>query len=191
MTNKTFTQEKIKTKYLTLIPLFTALTAVGAFIKIPLGPIPISFQVIFVLLSIILLGKYAYISQVIYLLLGLIGLPIFTSGGGALYFLSPTFGYIIGFVVSSYIGGHAISLDKIKSFKKLFLLSVLNTIIIHAFGVSYLYILQNFLIKDSSISLFNAIKYGSLVFLISDLFWCFIAASIGTRLIKILRIYKH
>lgn len=190
--NKKFMRPKnIQTKYLTLIPIFTSLTAIGAFIKIPLGPIPLSFQVIFVLLSSILLKKYAYISQILYMLLGLMGLPIFTSGGGGLYFLSPTFGYIIGFIISSFITGHIAQANKIDEFKKLFLLSIFGIIIIHVFGVSYLYTLQNFLIKDSSISLLNAIKFGSLVFLISDVFWCFVAATLGSRLINILNLNKN
>lgn len=180
----------INTKYLTLIPFLTALTAVGAFIRIPLGPIPLSFQVIFVLLSSILLGKYAYLSQVLYLLLGLIGLPIFTSGGGGLYILSPTFGYIIGFIVSSYVVGNLIEKNKKIQRKELFLLSLLGILIIHIFGVSYLYTLKNFLTKGSSLSLLNAIKLGSLIFLITDIFWCFVASSLGYKLVRILNLNK-
>lgn len=180
----------INTKYLTLIPLFTVLTAIGAFIRIPLGLIPLSFQVIFVLLSSILLGKYAYLSQLLYLFLGLIGLPIFTSGGGGLYLLSPTFGYIIGFISSSFIIGNLIEINNIYDKKRLFLLSLLGVLIIHIFGVSYLFILKNFLVKESSLSLLNAIKFGSLVFLVSDIFWCFVASNVGYRLIKILNLHK-
>ena len=94
-------QPFLTTRELTLLPLFTVLTAVGAFIKIPLGAVPVSLQTVFVLLSALLLGKKAAISQGLYVLLGLLGLPIFTGGGGIGYVLTPTFGYLIGFIAAT------------------------------------------------------------------------------------------
>ena len=69
-----------------LMALFAALTAIGAFIRIPLPYVPITLQTIFVLLAGVLLGKKrAALSQVIYLVIGLAGVPVFTEGGGRLY----------------------------------------------------------------------------------------------------------
>ena len=64
-------QPFLTTRELTLLPLFTVLTAVGAFIKIPLGAVPVSLQTVFVLLSALLLGKKAALSQGLYVILGL------------------------------------------------------------------------------------------------------------------------
>ncbi|WP_312461130.1 biotin transporter BioY, partial [Proteiniclasticum sp.] len=98
-------QPFLTTRELTLLPLFTVLTAVGAFIKIPIGAVPVSLQTVFVLLSALLLGKKAAISQGVYVLLGLLGLPIFTGGGGIGYVLTPTFGYLMGFIAAAFIVG--------------------------------------------------------------------------------------
>ena len=98
---------KINTKEITLVALFAGLTAVGAFISLPLGPVPITLQTIFVLLSGILLGaKLGALSQIVYIALGLIGVPIFSGfTGGPQSVLKPSFGFIIGFVFAAFIVG--------------------------------------------------------------------------------------
>ncbi len=93
---------KIKTKDMILVALFTVLTAVGAFIKIPIGPAPITLQYLFTALAGVLLGSFlGSLSQLLYIIIGLFGIPIFTSGGGPSYIFNPTFGYLIGFVFAS------------------------------------------------------------------------------------------
>ncbi|MCK4308969.1 MAG: biotin transporter BioY, partial [Candidatus Atribacteria bacterium] len=65
---------------MTLISLFAALTAVGAFISIPLHPVPITLQTLFTLLAGMILGStLGATSQIIYVLLGIIGLPVFAG----------------------------------------------------------------------------------------------------------------
>lgn len=91
---------------LVLCGLFTALIAVGAFIRIPLPLIPFTLQTFFVAMAGYLLGpRYGALSAGLYMVLGLCGVPIFTQGGGPAYVLNPTFGYILGFVVSAYVTG--------------------------------------------------------------------------------------
>ncbi len=85
-----------KIKDLVLAALFTTLTAIGAFIKIPFYPVPFTLQSLFpVLAGVYLAPRYAVASQVAYLILGLAGLPVFASGGGIGYVLQPTFGYLL------------------------------------------------------------------------------------------------
>ena len=97
---------KTRTKGLILISLFAALTAIGAFIKIPIPYVPITLQLLFCVYSGILLGaRWGLYSQLLYLAIGLIGIPIFTNGGGPSYVLQPTFGYLVGFALCSYIVG--------------------------------------------------------------------------------------
>lgn len=89
------------TRQMILAALFTALTAIGAFIKIPIPPypIPMTLQTAFIFLSGLLLpAKTAFFSQLAYVLLGLIGIPIFTNGGGFGYLLDPTCGYLFAFL---------------------------------------------------------------------------------------------
>lgn len=95
-----------KTKTLIYCSLFTALIAAGAFIKIPVPVVPFTLQYLFTMLAGLLLGsKRGTISVVAYMLLGLAGLPIFSEGGGLWYVFKPSFGYIIGFCLGTYVTG--------------------------------------------------------------------------------------
>ena len=88
-------QHRSKIKDLTLMALFAALTAVGAFITIPVPPVPFSLQIFFAILAGALLGsRRGAISVAVYVLLGLCGLPVFTKGAGLSYIFQPTFGYL-------------------------------------------------------------------------------------------------
>ncbi len=88
---------------------FVTLTALGAYVRIPLPftPVPITLQTFFVLLSGAVLGeKWGTASQASYLFLGVLGFPVFAGANfGAAYLLGPTGGYLIGFVVSSWLAG--------------------------------------------------------------------------------------
>lgn len=86
---------------------FTCLTAFGAQVQVPIGPVPITLQVLFVLLSGLVLGsKLGAISQIEYLALGFAGMPVFAQGkSGLVALLGPTGGYLVGFVLGAYIAG--------------------------------------------------------------------------------------
>ncbi|MFQ5834384.1 MAG: biotin transporter BioY [bacterium] len=88
---------------------FTILTALGAFVWIPLPftPVPITLQTFFVLLGGAILGrKLGASSQLLYLGLGGLGLPIFAGvSGGLSRLVGPTGGYLIGFVLAAYLVG--------------------------------------------------------------------------------------
>ena len=91
---------KLSVKQIVLAALFAALTAVGVFIKLPISAVPITLQVFFVFLCGLALSPYAaLLSQAAYLVIGLAGVPVFTGGGGISYVLTPTFGYLISFLV--------------------------------------------------------------------------------------------
>ncbi|WP_213810001.1 biotin transporter BioY [Jeotgalicoccus sp. WY2] len=100
----------MKTKHLVFAALFTALIAVGAQIRIPLGPIPFTLQVPMVLLAGMLLGKkLGLISITAYIFIGLIGIPVFAGAGGLGSLVSPSFGFVLGFipgVVITAVGGN-------------------------------------------------------------------------------------
>ena len=97
----------MKPKELALISMFASLTALGAQVTVPVGPVPITLQVLFVLLSGLILGaRLGFLSQALYLSLGLIGLPVFahlSSGLATLY--GPTGGYLMAFPLASYLAG--------------------------------------------------------------------------------------
>lgn len=87
--------------------LMAALTAVGSYIHVPIGPVPMVLSTLFVILSGLLLGsRWGITSMGIYLLMGAIGIPVFAGGkGGFAHFFGPTGGYLFGFVLSSWLTG--------------------------------------------------------------------------------------
>ncbi|WP_010477235.1 biotin transporter BioY [Thermococcus zilligii] len=89
------------------ISLFAALTAVGAMISIPIGPVPITLQVLFVLLSGLLLGpRLGFLSQVLYLTIGAMGFPVFSRfSGGVAVLYGPTTGYLWAFPLAALVAG--------------------------------------------------------------------------------------
>jgi biotin transport system substrate-specific component len=93
--------------------MFGAATAMGAYIMIPLPPVPITLQTLFVVLAGALLGgRLGALSQVVYLLLGIIGLPVFHGGKGGLgILLGPTGGYLVGFIAAAYVVGKLIEVN--------------------------------------------------------------------------------
>lgn len=162
---------RLSTFDMMVVGLFAALIAVGAFIKIPLGPVPFSMQFLFCALAGVLLRKeLAFFSVAIYVAIGLLGVPVFTKGGGIGYVLQPTFGYLIGFMCAAYMIGFA--LEKLGDRKPAhYLLSIISGLmIVYAIGVGYLFAILN-LYMGKAVSLGAAVKIGFLPFLIPDLGW--------------------
>ncbi len=120
------------------IAYFTMLTIIGVLIKIPMGAVHFSLQTLFVILSGLLLGATdGMISQIVYILLGLVGLPIFTGGGGFSYVLYPTFGYLVGFIISSFFCGLLVGRSKTIGGVKLLGIMLLALIPCYLLGAIY------------------------------------------------------
>lgn len=95
-----------KVKELVLFSLFTALTAIGAFIRVPVPLCPFTLQLLFTTLSGLILGsRKGAASVAVYVALGLSGVPVFTQGGGPGYIFQPTFGYLLGFIAGAWLTG--------------------------------------------------------------------------------------
>lgn len=99
--------KKLTTYQMTVCALMAAVTCVLGPISIPVGPIPISLTMVAIFMAVFLLGPvYGSISYVIYFLLGLVGLPVFSGGAGGLgKVVGPTGGYLIGFLFLAIITG--------------------------------------------------------------------------------------
>jgi biotin transport system substrate-specific component len=159
-----------------LSALFTALTVLGAQMRIPLPHVPLTLQTFFVLLAGFMLGPiYGAASQIAYLFLGLIGLPVFAEGGGMAYIFKPTFGYLLGFPLASLTAGMAIHRRSWQpqalpgvSMLRLALASGLALLAIFLPGVFYLWWNVNFVIEQP-LSFSHALYTGFLVFLPGDL----------------------
>lgn len=160
---------KLTTKEMTLVAMFTGLTAVGAFISIPLGEVPITLQTLFVILSGLILGpKLGALSQIVYIVLGLVGVPIFAGfSGGIQAVMKPSFGFIIGFIFAAYIIGKIVHSGNEISTKNIWIASLVGTIVIYLFGLPYMYYILN-IVMAKGLSFETVIKMGCLLFLPGD-----------------------
>ena len=122
--------------------LLAALTAVGAYLSIPIGPVPIVLQNMFVLLSGLLLGsRWGLASVGVYILAGACGLPVFAGGlGGISRLIGPTGGYLLGYLPAVYVIG--LITEKMKQNIIFDVIAMIcGCIIIYACGVTWLKIL--------------------------------------------------
>ena len=173
--------------HLVLIGLFVSLIFIGAKIIIPLPGVPFSLQRPFVLLSGILLGpKRGTIAVSLYVLMGLIGIPVFTNGGGFTYMFMPSFGYIIGFIFGALLTGLIIYKKENPSFGRILLASLFGLFVIYAFGTLYFYLIKQFyLIEDTSISLI--LMTCVVPFILKDIIFCIITSLVSLKLIPYLK----
>ncbi|MGN0317568.1 MAG: biotin transporter BioY [Lachnospira sp.] len=107
-------KKKITIYDITTCAIFTALMCILGPMSIPIGPVPISLTNLVIYLSVYILGfRNSTISCVVYLLLGAVGLPVFSAYSGGLEKLAgPTGGYLIGFIFIALIGGLCMKLSK-------------------------------------------------------------------------------
>lgn len=170
--------------------IFAILMAISAnsFVYLPFTPIPITTQVLTVLLSGLFLGsRWAFASQVIYVLMGFMGLPVFSGfKNGAALLAGPTVGYILGFIAAAFVIGYIYENSVKKdgsSLSNLFscLVScVFGVIFIHLFGFIYLFSYFYSLTGGVSISdtLIKTWKLGTQPFLVIDFLKILVAVSI-------------
>ncbi len=170
-----------------LCGLFTALIAVGAFIKIPVPVIPFTMQTMFVTMAGLFLGsKLGGLSALLYMVIGLMGIPVFTQGGGPAYIFQPTFGYIVGFVVGAFLTGFVLEKLGGKSVKAYVLAVLAGIAAIYLIGCVYLYFIKNIYL-GTEMSVWNVLLYGFLVTLPGDLVFSFVSAFAVRKLKPIIR----
>ncbi len=176
-----------KTKDLMMCSLFVALIVVGAFIKIPIPVVPFTLQLLFTMMAGLLLGgKLGAASVGIYILMGLLGLPVFAEGGGFSYVLKPSFGYIIGFAVASYVTGIIANKVPNPSYKRLFAANFSGLGIVYLFGMVYYYFMSNFYLGNP-IGLWPLFLYCFILAVPGDIVLCILGASLGKRMIPLIR----
>lgn len=172
--------KQLNTRDMVLSAMFIALITIGAFIKVPVPNMPFTLQFLFTNLAGIILGaNLGGLSVLIYVLAGLIGLPVFTTGGGPGYIFYPTFGFLIGFILGTYISGKFLENREFNK-KNIFLASIINLLIVYALGMIHYYFISNFY-SDSPIGVGALFLYCFVLAAPGDLFLCFISASVGQK----------
>lgn len=156
---------------------FIALTALSAFVRIPLPftPVPFTLQTFFVLLSGALLGrKLGSVTQAAYMFLGLSGQQVFTgSGSGGLYLLGPTGGYIAGFILAAFFAGSFLIKERQSTFAVFMKLLAADFIILFS-GMLWLKV-------SLSCSLSKAFLLGFLPFILGDILKVFLATAVYNK----------
>ncbi|MDD4954687.1 MAG: biotin transporter BioY [Candidatus Omnitrophica bacterium] len=141
---------------------FVILMVISAYVRIPLffTPVPLTLQTLVLYFSIVFLKRQAVFSQAIYLVLGAAGLPVFTNaGGGLLYFLGPTGGYLIGLLTASLI--FPLFTFKKNSFLKNFCYFSSAAFCVYFFGIIWL-------VSVCKLSLTSALVAGLIPFILGE-----------------------
>ena len=128
----------MKIKEMCMYALFAILIGVGAFIKLPISIVPVTMQTLFVVMAGLFLKEKAIYSVMLYVGMGLIGLPVFASGGGISYVLVPSFGYLLGFIGAAYFVGKFSSDNKMRNL----IICCIGMIIIYIIGILYFVFIQ-------------------------------------------------
>ena len=175
-------------KKLSALPLFAAMTAVGAYITIPLpwSPVPIVLQNFFVLLAGLVLGPSAGAAGIgLYLFMGLVGLPVFAGGtGGLAHFAGPTAGYLVAYPAAAWVAGFVAggrrAAGRTSRFLREFAAAAAGVLVIYAAGVPWLKFRLGFGWEKAFLA-------GMLPFIASDLFKAAAAAALAPVFRKIFR----
>ena len=172
----------MNTRLITRTALFAALTAAGAFIRIPLGYSSITLQFLCTAMAGCLLGPaYGAASQAVYVALGLLGLPIFTQGGGLSYLLQPTCGFLIGLIPSAWVIG-LITARREPHPLRTALACFAGLAVLYLIGLPYMYF-----VLAGKWSIQKTIVSGCLIFLPFDALKIVVTTLLCVRLLPVLR----
>lgn len=172
-----------------LCALFAALIAAGAFIKVPVPVVPFTLQFLFTTLAGIFLGaRTGAASVILYLILGLAGLPIFAQGGGPGYVMMPSFGYLIGFAAGTWITGRMIERRPSPGVKQLLAANFSGLIAVYVIGMAYYYVICNYVL-GTPIAFWPLFLYCFLMAVPGDLLICIVCAVLGQRILPQVRRY--
>ena len=143
-------------------------------VAVPISPVPISLSTFAIYLTIIILGgKDAVTSVALYVILGFIGLPVFTGfSGGAAKIMGPTGGYIIGYIFLTLVS--TLVIDEKAKYFKMFLGLAFGTIVLYIFGTLWL-------AKESNMSFKAALLAGVLPFVVGDIIKIILSILIGVK----------
>lgn len=175
----------ISVKQMSLAAIMTAVTCILSPISLNIGPVPISLGTFAVSLSVCILGRnLGMLSYLLYLLLGFIGLPVFSNyGAGVEKLLGPTGGYLIGMIFLTFIGGFAVekfSKSPIKQYLGLML------------GIAFCYLLGTlWLGKVLSMDFGKALSVGVIPFILPDAIKVLLALVLGKKIRGRLSFFKE
>ncbi len=177
------------TKRLIRISYFAMLTIIGGLIsiEIPFAPtVKITFQTLFVAASgLILGGRDGMYAQIVYIVIGLVGVPVFSRGGGITYVLQPSFGYILSFPVQAFLTGFLVSKQKTVTSGKLFLCASAGVLASYAIGITYQVLIVAFYIGNGLLAAIAGIP-GVLIMLVKDIILIYLLCLMYPRIMTMI-----
>jgi len=169
--------DKMSVKGIVYASLFGALTAAGAFIVVPLPPVPITAQTFFLNVGAVLLGgSLGALSQFVYVMLGIVGIPVFAGGKAGLgVIFGPTGGYLLGFIIAGFVVGKIAGAKKGAGIFWYIFAMLAGMAIIYLLGIMQLALV-------AKLSFPQALAAGALPFLPGDIIKILLAAIIADKL---------
>lgn len=171
----------MSTRNMILAGLFAALMALSSQVVIPIGPVPHTLQIFFVLLAGVILGsRLGFISIAVWVMLGVFGLPVFAQGKVGLAVLAgPTGGFLIGFMITAFLVGWLAENSKLTT-SRIAIYMLTGLLVAYIIGVSgFLASFKYFLNKPMTLT--TALSVAVVPFLPFDVAKALMAAYIGTR----------
>ena len=159
--------------YLTILGVI--LLTISSKISIPFYPVPMTLQTLVVFFIAASMGMIGFYSTFIYVVLGVLGLPLFANGGGIGYIFSPTFGFLYGMVISAFIIAYILKSEIKTGLIKLSATILAGAFVIFLCGISHL---------SFFVGLEQAINLGLLPFLYSEFLKIVLAIAIIFGLIQ-------
>ncbi|MEQ7040322.1 biotin transporter BioY [Enterococcus hirae] len=178
---------------ITMMAMMMALLIITAKLVIPLPLFDyLSLQIITIYLIYPLLGtKYGLIVTFSYLILGLIGLPIFASGGGIFYIFKPSFGFLLSFATFPLIQAALSKLfwrKKWLPLKKILIINYSGLFYLYLIGLLYKCLILFFYLKETNV-LYSVLAVSTLIDLSCDILLVFVASLLTYKLLPL--IHKH
>ena len=166
---------------MTLAGLFASLLAVSSQISIPLGPVPHTLQLLFVLLAGLLLGgRWGIASVGVWIALGVFGLPVFAQGKAGIAVLAgPTGGFLLGFALCAYVVGKSTEVSD-YGFVRTLAIMLAGLAIVYVVGlIGFMLSFQYFLHKPMTLE--KAAAIAVVPFLPFDIVKTAMAAYLGIK----------
>ncbi|MBD5632141.1 MAG: biotin transporter BioY [Clostridia bacterium] len=163
--------------------IFVALMSAAAYITIPFPLVPLTFQTVIAVLAGLLLGwKKGLISMSVYCFTGLIGVPVFAAGGGIFYVLKPSFGYILGFILSAAVAGLIAGRKDLPLWR--YIVGALAAFVAdYLVGIPYCIIAAHLLNVDNLLSLFIT---GNLIYMPKDAVLSVLAGLLAYKVLPVI-----
>lgn len=180
--NGALVRRGVKAAKIAKCAIFVVLMVVATYIQIPFPFVPLTFQTVVAVLAGLLLGaKWGAASIAVYVFMGLLGLPVFTGGGGFSYVLNLTFGYTIGFIAAAFVSGLIAGAGQSTLLRTL-IAAICGFLVNYAVGIPYFAIIYHFYLHNSGV--WQIVVTGNLIYMPKDLILCVLAAFLAKSVRK-------